>query len=178
VQSDCETNHNNGACAAFAATAARLGQLDSAWKVVLASYDRGSSWALPTACRTMPTQPTCTPEATVTFQTYPEALRWFLGEGGYAPKVYLAAADATGPSFPCASVTSGVLKLVCAVPDLAKADRNLAELYGRALALSPDPAATRDAERQFIQTRNNAPPDAFTLYRLYEARLAVLLDVR
>lgn len=37
-------NERNGACAGYVADAARIGQFDTAWKVMLAHYDRRSSW--------------------------------------------------------------------------------------------------------------------------------------
>lgn len=39
-----EGNERNGACAGYVADAARIGQFDSAWKVMLAHYDRSSTW--------------------------------------------------------------------------------------------------------------------------------------
>ena len=39
-----ERNERNGACAGYVADAARIGQFDTAWKVMLAHYDRQSSW--------------------------------------------------------------------------------------------------------------------------------------
>jgi hypothetical protein len=173
LQPECQKGQN-GACAAFAAAAARLGWLDAAWPLVLASYQRDSSWELPVACRVDDREAPCPEGAQVRFGTYPEALRWFLGKTGYLPRVYLAPLDATGPSFDCAAAVAEVLKLVCGVPELAAADRELAVRYERALALSPTPSNLRGAQQAFLATRDESPPDAFALLRLYQGRLEAL----
>jgi hypothetical protein len=77
--------HNNGACAAFVAVAARLGRVDEAWGFMLNNYDRRSEWELPAACRRPTGGGQCPKGAEVKFSSYPEALRWFLGENGYMP---------------------------------------------------------------------------------------------
>ena len=56
----------NGACAAYVASAARIGQFDKAWAEMLKAYDRKSSWDLP-----------------YKKMTYPQALRRFLVEHKY-----------------------------------------------------------------------------------------------
>lgn len=175
-QEDCQTSGNNGACAAYVAAAARLGQLDEAWPVMLAAYDKTSDWALPTACRPPALSETCAEGATVTFATFPEALRWFLGDAGYAAPIYIEPTDPTGPSFSCTAVKSAVLKLVCATPELAKADRQMSVLYSRAMALSSDPKGLREDQRAFLGSRDDAPADAFVLMRLYQARLNAFSD--
>lgn len=88
MRGDCG-KHNNGACAAYVAVAARLGRVDEAWRFMLKNYDRQKTWALPTACRRPKGKGDCPKDAEVTFATYPEALRWFLGEHGYMPPVRL-----------------------------------------------------------------------------------------
>jgi uncharacterized protein YecT (DUF1311 family) len=55
-----------------------------------------------------------------------------------------ALAQATAPSFDCAKARSVVERLICAEPDLARADRDLAASYRRALAASRTPT---DRER-------------------------------
>jgi uncharacterized protein len=86
----------------------------------------------------------------------------------------VAPSSATGPSFACDDVKSEVLKLICDTPELAKADRDLAERYGLALARTHDPAKARAEELGFIATRNASPPDAIVLLRLYQARQEAL----
>lgn len=81
--------HDNGACAGFMAAAARLGTIDKQWPVMLANYDPKDDWTLPTACRRPVKDKTCAKEDEVVFETYPEALRWFLGDLGYLPPVPL-----------------------------------------------------------------------------------------
>lgn len=66
---------NNGACAGYAASAARLGQFDEAWRQILTAYDRKMpQW--PDACSD-------TPRPTPCYSDYPTALRAFLTKQGY-----------------------------------------------------------------------------------------------
>jgi uncharacterized protein YecT (DUF1311 family) len=51
-----------------------------------------------------------------------------------------ASSQPTGPSFDCAKAQTTVEKLVCAEADLAKADRDMAATYRRAVAASRTPA--------------------------------------
>jgi hypothetical protein len=164
----------NGACAAYAAAAARVGHIDEAWPVMLASYQRDSDWVYPTACLSDDSQAACPEPDQVRFETYPESLRWFLGERGYLPAFYIPRPDATQPSFDCSRATGQVLPLICATPELAKADREAAWLYQRQLALGEDPAAVETARRDFLALRDGSPPDVFTLFRVYEARIGAL----
>ncbi len=77
-------NSRNGACAAYAADAARLGRFDPAWREILAHYDRIDGWALPTGCRVALGQEEDCPEGqTITYPNYPAALRAFLVRTGY-----------------------------------------------------------------------------------------------
>lgn len=176
VEAECRAR-KNGACPAYVAAAARAGQLEAAWQVMLESYDPTDDWPLPLACRSPDKDAPCPSGQEVTFQTYPEALRWFLGDLGYLPPVYLPKPDAKGPAFDCAKVTAQTLKLVCATAELAAADREMAELYWRAHALSREPAGLTSGQRDFIRARNNAPSDAFTLLRLYQARIGQLAEL-
>ena len=73
--------HSNGACAAFVAASARLGKFDSAWKIMLANYNRQDNWQ-----NHVCDQRHC-PWTTL---PYPQALRKFFGQTGY-----IAASDAT-----------------------------------------------------------------------------------
>lgn len=174
VQGPCE-QHSNGACAAYAAAAARTGQLDEVWPKVLASYDPKSDWILPSACGMDITDGSPCPEGKeIQFSTYPEALRWFLGEQGYIPPVYVPKAGATGPSFSCERADTPTLSLICATPQLAEADRELAVAYNRALALSSDPAQLRQAQRQFLAERTKTAAEVEPLLHLYAARIFAL----
>lgn len=70
----------NGACAAYVADAARTGQLDAAWRFMLANYDRKSIAGL-TRCTTAYVGDSCPHEEH--FADYPAALRAFLIRTGY-----------------------------------------------------------------------------------------------
>lgn len=174
VQPDCMAG-SNGACAAFVATAARLGQLDAAWAVMLEAYDQASDWDLPKACR-IRTQDVCPPEAELTFATYPEALHWFLGKNGYASPVYIEPLNAAGPSFECGAARTAGEQSVCTVPALSMQDRMLAMAYTRASALSRDRQALRVSQRAFLSSRNNLA-DPAALSALYQNRIELLLAV-
>jgi hypothetical protein len=80
---DRQNSGRNGACAAYVADAARLGQFDQAWKVMLRSYDRNSSWELPPACLDIHLDGTCLDKAVVHYNNYPDSLRAFLKGFGY-----------------------------------------------------------------------------------------------
>lgn len=172
---DACLQNSNGACAAYVASAARAGGLDQAWSVMLRSYDQSSDWTLPTACR-IRTAGECPADAQQIFANFPEALQWFLGEHGYAPPIYLAPLNATGPSFACGGVTTPGELAVCTDPTLSTLDRTLAVAYTRASALSPDRASLRSVQQSFLRDRNgrSEPSD---LARLYEARIGQLLVI-
>lgn len=169
----CEAGYN-GACSAYVAASARVGRASDAWAVMLKSYDRTSEWALPAACRDALQEGSCPEELRVKFSTYPEALRWFLGDLDYLPPVYIAPAGSNSPSFECAKAAGENLKLICATAELASADRQMASLYWRVLANTDQPEPIVDSQRAFLSTRDGAPSDAFTLLRLYQARIRAL----
>ena len=75
----------NGACPTFVASAARIGQLDKAWAVMLKSYDPDSDWPLPDNCMVSTKDGNC-PKDKVRFHSYPEALLGFLKDRGYIPQ--------------------------------------------------------------------------------------------
>ena len=76
--------HNNGACAAYAADAARLGQFDRAWDMVLKNYDPKSDWIYPTKCNAAVGESgRCPKDQEVKFANFPDALMWFLADTGY-----------------------------------------------------------------------------------------------
>jgi len=85
-----------------------------------------------------------------------------------------AYAAANQPSFDCAKVTSANLKLICATPSLAQADRELAEGYKVAVAATSSPETLRESQREWIKRRNNAPTDAGQLASMYAERTAQL----
>ncbi|MDP3870411.1 DnaJ domain-containing protein [Phenylobacterium sp.] len=173
AQAEC-AKRENGACAAFVAAASRVGKSDWAWPIMLASYDPQSDWSNPTGCRLPIGQGTCPTGSEVTFPTYPEALRAFLGAQGYMSPMYVAPANAAGPSFDCSRVSSANLKLICGTPELSAADRELARIYTRAMAFSTAPAVLRAAQIRFIEQRNNAPPDPDSIYGMYLERIRQL----
>lgn len=66
---------NAGACAAWAADAARLGQFDAVWPQAMKAYDQGvADW--PGSCKESPPPTPC-------YTDYPTALRAFLSDRGY-----------------------------------------------------------------------------------------------
>ncbi len=166
---------SNGACAAYVASAARAGRLDVAWTEMLNAYDQVSDWQLPTACRVR-TSGSCPTGAEMTFSTFPEALQWFLGEHGYAAKVYVAPLNATGPSYDCGAARTVSERSICRSPDLAVLDRTLAVAYARAMALSRDRTALRATQRSFHQARRDEG-DVVMLASLYEDRIDELLAI-
>ena len=78
----CVEDHNNGACAPYVASAARIGQFAEAWKVMLQNYDRESDWQL-NFCAVAGANGDCANSAS--FKTFPQALDWFLHQHGYLP---------------------------------------------------------------------------------------------
>ncbi|MFL9840281.1 hypothetical protein ABS767_04835 [Sphingomonas sp. ST-64] len=75
----------NGACAAWAASAARLGTLDTVWPVILAEY-RKEPAAWPDRCKVDRTDDGECPEGQlVEYPDYPTGLRAYLVELGYIP---------------------------------------------------------------------------------------------
>lgn len=166
---------SNGACAAYVAASAQAGRLDAAWTEMLNAYDQMSAWPLPTACRVR-TSASCPAGAEMTFSTFPEALQWFLGEHGYAARVYVAPLNATGPSYDCGAARTPSERAICRSPELAVLDRTLAVAYARATALSRDRAALRAAQRAFHRARRDEV-DLIRLSSLYEARIDELLAI-
>jgi hypothetical protein len=80
----CETGQSpNGACAAYAANAARLGRFDAAWPIVLARHDRELRiW--PDSCKVdRDAEYNCPEGQLIEYPDYPTALRAYLKELGY-----------------------------------------------------------------------------------------------
>ena len=78
---------NNGPCATWAADAARLGRIAPAWREILVAYDRAMPMGgFPTGCRVArDASHRCPQAATITYATYPAALRAFLIAHDYLP---------------------------------------------------------------------------------------------
>ena len=74
----CE-QQKNGGCAAFVASAARIGLYKWAWDFMLRHFDRHSDWKL-SFCDG-PVDKSCPRQ--IAFTDYPTALRWFLAKHGY-----------------------------------------------------------------------------------------------
>jgi hypothetical protein len=75
----------NGACAAYAANAARLGQLAAAWPVILEQHNKlNRTW--PDGCKVARDEEYNCPEGQgIEYPDYPVALRAYLAELGYIP---------------------------------------------------------------------------------------------
>ncbi|HTQ13807.1 MAG TPA: hypothetical protein VMH86_08020 [Rhizomicrobium sp.] len=73
---------SNGACAGYVADAARLGEIDPAWKFMQAHYNRKHQWDLPARCQGPTVDFQCKGRA-IKPRDYPEALAWFLHDHGY-----------------------------------------------------------------------------------------------
>lgn len=174
AKSACEEG-GSGACAGYAGIAARLGQLDAAWPIVLGNYSRQSDWTYPAPCIANHSQ-SCAGNEAIAFETFPESLQWFLGATGYAAASYVGDSRSSGPSFPCAVARTKAEKMICEYNDLRKADLYMAMAYTRAHALTPQRAALRAAQNDFLRERN-AAPDAKAMLDMYLARINLLLEV-
>ncbi|MHC3128053.1 hypothetical protein OB03_12530 [Brevundimonas sp. GN22] len=166
-------NGQNGACAAYLASAARAGSMSPAWAVMLQSYTN-TDWILPTACL-IPTNDACPASMEVAFETYPEALQHFLGEREYASQAYVSGKQWNGkPSFDCTGNLGEVLGLVCDTPYLRMLDHQLAQAYTKAMAFSRDRIALQRTQQEWIALRNSQPADLDTISYLYQARISQL----
>lgn len=75
---------SNSACAAYVASAARLGQFDAAWARVGPAYNDKHEWEYPTGCRVAPhPENGCPDSATINYGGFLPALRAFLVDQGY-----------------------------------------------------------------------------------------------
>lgn len=165
---------SNSACAAYVASAARAGQMSPAWSVMLSNYRGDDDWQYPTGCA-IPTEDECPASFVVRFDSFPESLQHFLGQGGYASKAYIPSPNSAGkPSFDCAGVTNGVLKLVCEYTELADFDRQMAISYTRALAFSHDRMSLQRDQQAFISRRDALPHDPYEIIAAYKERLVEL----
>jgi uncharacterized protein YecT (DUF1311 family) len=78
------------------------------------------------------------------------------------------------PTFDCTNVVSDVLKLICVTPQLARLDRDLADAYIAALAMTRSPSSIRADQRAWIRARNNGRADVQTITSLYARRISEL----
>jgi uncharacterized protein YecT (DUF1311 family) len=169
--------HNNGGCAAFVADASRVGLHDWAWQIMLSNFNPNSDWVLPTKCLIAMVNNTCPADQVQKFDTFPEALDWFLNSTGYittAPVQAQDTASQTSPSFDCTRARAENLKLVCNTPELAADDRALALAYNEALVRSADRLTLQNDEQVWIARRSNTPADVGALKTLYEHRIGEL----
>lgn len=87
--------HVNGGCAGYVADAARIGQVDAAWKIMRTAYQRQvDPMFQPTVCAAAMTGKTCPTGKEQKIKSFPEALAWFLANQGYitAEKAHALAA--------------------------------------------------------------------------------------
>ena len=85
---------SSGACAAFVASAARLGKAEWAWDIMLRNHDRDAVHEAGRACAAQADPETC---AAVGEQTFPARLRRFLRGAGYVDAAIQLRADAAPP---------------------------------------------------------------------------------
>jgi uncharacterized protein len=87
-----------------------------------------------------------------------------------------ARADQPGPSFNCAVATGTAEQMICRNPQLAAADRALANIYNNTeYQAGIDPKALRREEDAWLLTRNKCTTDA-CIAAAYATRKAQLLD--
>jgi len=166
--------HENGACAAFVATASRAGLHDYAWQFMLENYDQKDTWGLPKICDVAASDGKCPAGHESTPSDFPTALTGFLADTGYYQSGITRTAEFVSPSFNCGKVRSQVLQLVCTTPDLAMADQELAAAYVAVISSSSPPTTLKADERAWIVQRNNTQADVDTLRQMYKDRIGVL----
>jgi len=77
-------------------------------------------------------------------------------------------------SFDCSRLTSMASQLVCGDTDLARADKELADLYGRKLASTANKTRIRDDQRAWMRDERNRCSDKACLQRAYRSRIEAL----
>lgn len=87
--------------------------------------------------------------------------------------VALAPGPARAGGIDCAKAKTAVEKTICADPRLLAADAAVAEAFAAAVAASPDPAAVRAGQRDWLASRNACPDAACLGQRLAERRAAL-----
>jgi hypothetical protein len=85
MKKDC-AKHQNSACAAMVADAARLGVFAEGWAFMLAHFERNADWDYPARCRRPGPKGACPKGEEIKPADYPQALRWFLEDNGYLPR--------------------------------------------------------------------------------------------
>lgn len=167
---------SNSACAAYVASAARVGQMSPAWSVMLSNYRGDDDWQYPTGCAIL-TEDECPTSFVVRFNSLPESLQYFLGQRSYASKAYIPPPNSAGkPSFDCSGVTGGVLKVVCEYSEISDIDRQMAVAYTRALAFSHDRISLQREQQAFISRRDALPNDPYEIIAAYKERLSELQE--
>jgi uncharacterized protein YecT (DUF1311 family) len=76
------------------------------------------------------------------------------------------------PSFDCAKASTAIEHQICADPELADLDRQLAETYRSLLSALSDPASTKAEQVNWIKTQRNACTDTACLMTAYRSRLS------
>jgi uncharacterized protein YecT (DUF1311 family) len=84
------------------------------------------------------------------------------------------AADTPKPSFDCSRANTDILRLICAAPDLARADSDMAAAYKDAFDKSTDPDALRADQRQWLMARDRSAADLQVLLPFYTQRISQL----
>lgn len=77
-------------------------------------------------------------------------------------------------SFDCSRLASMASQLVCGDTDLARADKELADLYGRKLASTGNKARVREDQRSWLRDERNRCSDKACLQRAYRSRIEAL----
>ena len=163
--------YGNGFCAAYAATAARVGQLDAAWPDILAGA-KDKDWDPPAPCRDRSTE-VCHDDKAVPFNSFGESLQWFLGVRGYTPPVFTLLTRPDGPAFDCRQARTASERMICDDRALRRMDARVSDAFTRALANRPDRAAVRAEQAEFLRERNRLT-DSKLMLIAYERRLREL----
>lgn len=82
--------------------------------------------------------------------------------------------SAAAASFDCKKARTKAEKLICATPDLSKADEELARQYKAARRATRDAKALRQAQAAWLRRRRDACADAACMLGVYEQRVAEL----
>ena len=93
-----------------------------------------------------------------------------------AAALVFAQTQETGPSFPCAHVTSQVNKLICASPTLSALDRELANVFDNMRGQPLDQKKLRSDENAWLAAVQRDCQDTACIQTRYKERLAELRD--
>lgn len=85
-----------------------------------------------------------------------------------------AANAALTSSLECSRLTSLPAQLVCGDAELARADKELADLYGRKLAAASNKTRIREDQRTWLRTERNRCADKPCMLRAYRGRIEAL----